>query len=342
MFNPGIALLAALAAVGAGAATPVFQVSHVAIGGDGGHDYIVAEPGTHRVFVTRGTHVMVVDGRSGQVLGDIADTPRVHGVALVSRYNHGFTTNGGDSTVTMFDLESLAVLKRIPVAEGGLDGIMYDSASDRVVLTNHSRPGTVTLIDPKVGEVVGTVRLADDSPEGSVSDGDTRLFVNEEEAGAIQVIDQKSLKAVATWPLAPCMGPTGIAYDARNRRIFAGCSGTSVVVDAGNGHIVATLPNGNGVDALAWDAAERLLYIPAGRDGTVTIVHQDSADHYSTLATVRTAMNGKTITVDPVTHTAYLLALEYGPSPAGAPPATGGRPPARGPVIGAQLFAIRH
>lgn len=342
MSNRVLVFLTAFASTCAGAATPTFSVSHVSVGGDGGHDYIVAEPGTGRVFISRGTHVMVVDGPSGRLLGDIADTPRVHGVALVERYGHGFTTNGGDSTVTMFDLKTLAVLKRIPVATGGLDGIMYDASTDRVVLTNHSRPGTVAFIDPTNGEVVGTVPLADDAPEGSVSDAAGHLFVNNEGASNVQVIDQKTLKPVATWPLAPCAGPTGIAYDARNKRLFAGCSGTSVVLDSGNGHVVATIANGNGVDALGWDAAERLLYIPAGRDGTVTVVHQESADRYTTLATLQTAVGCKTIAVDPVTHTAYLLALEFGPLPANAPAAVAGRPPARGPVVGAQLFAIRH
>lgn len=340
--NRVLVFLSVLASACAGAATPVFSVSHVSVGGDGGHDYIVAEPGTGRVFISRGTHVMVVDGPSGRVLGDIADTPRVHGVALVERYGHGFTTNGGDSTVSMFDLKTLAVLKRIPVATGGLDGIMYDASTDRIVLTNHSRPGTVAFIDPSSGDVVGTVPLADDAPEGSVSDATGHLFVNNEGASTVQVIDQKTLKPVATWPLAPCVGPTGIAFDARNRRLFSGCSGTSVVLDVGNGHVVATIANGNGVDALGWDPAERLLYIPAGRDGTVTVVHQDSADRYTTLATLQTAVGCKTITVDPVTHTAYLLALEFGPLPANAPTAPAGRPPARGPVVGAQLFAIHH
>src|SRR5438477_11183903 len=129
--------------------TQAFKVARFNIGGDGGTDYLTAEPGTGRVFVSRGTHVMVVDGATGTVLGDIPDTPGTHGIALVPMSHHGFITNGGDSTVTMFDLTSLAVIKKIPVRTGGLDGIMYDDFSNRIILTNHSRPiGTVVATAP--------------------------------------------------------------------------------------------------------------------------------------------------------------------------------------------------
>src|SRR5439155_17867349 len=247
--------------------TQAFKVARFNIGGDGGTDYLTAEPGTGRVFVSRGTHVMVVDGATGKVLGDIPDTPRTHGIALVPRSHHGFITNGGDSTVTMFDLASLAVIKKIRVATGGLDGIMYDDFSGHIILTNHSRPiGTVVALDPAAGDIVGTVELEDNSPEGAASDGKGRIFVNNEGKSTTQVIDDKSLTVVASWPLAPCEGPTGIAYDRATNRIFSGCGKTSVVVDPASGKVVATIANGDGVDALGWDPAEKLIYIPAGRD----------------------------------------------------------------------------
>ncbi len=321
-----------------------FKVDKFNIGGDGGTDYLVAEPGTGRVFVSRSTHVMVVDGSTGKVLGDIPDTPRMHGIALVARYNHGFTTNGGDSTVTMFDLKTLAVIKKIPVASGGLDGIMYDASADRVILTNHSRPiGTVTAIDPKAGTVVGTAELEDNAPEGAASDGHGKIFVNNERKSTMQVVDLASMKAIASWPLAPCEGPTGIAFDAASNRIFSGCGNTSVVVDPAAGKVVATITNGDGVDALGWDPSEKLIYVPAGRDGNVTVVRQDSPDHYTVVATVPTMEGAKTITVDPVTHTAYLFQPEYGPAPEAAAdtPAPRGRRP-RGPVVAAWFFRITH
>ncbi|MDB4881563.1 MAG: hypothetical protein JWL95_329 [Gemmatimonadetes bacterium] len=319
-----------------------FKVEKFNIGGDGGTDYLTAEPGTGRVFVSRGNHVMVIDGPTGKVIGDIPDTPRMHGIALVPRWNHGFTTNAGDSSVTMFDLKTLAVIKRIPTHTGGLDGIMYDEYSDHVVLTNHSRPiGTATAIDANSGNIVGVAELEDDAPEGAASDGKGRLFVNNESKNTIQVLDAKSMKVLASWPLAPCEGPTGIAYDRSTDRIFSGCGKTSVVVDAKTGHVVATIANGDGVDALGFDAGQKLIYIPAGRDGTVTVVRQDAANRYTVVATVPTMRGAKTIAVDPVRHAAYLFQPEYGPAPAGAAPGPGGRP-ARGPVVAAWFFSITH
>lgn len=340
------ALLAAALIVPGMAQAQTFNVQKVSIGGEGGHDYIVAEPGTGRVFVSRGSHFMVVDGASGTVLGDIPDTPRNHGVALAARWNHGFTTNGGDSTVTMFDLTTLAPLKKIKVTTGGLDGIMYDPSIDRVILTNHSRPiGTAVAINASTGEITGTTELEDDAPEGAASDGRGRIFVNNEGKNTIQVIDAATMKVLASWPISECDGPTGIAYDTASNRIFSGCSKTSVVVDAGSGKVVATIPNGEGVDALGWDPTEKLIYIPAGQDGNVTVVHQDSPDKYTVVATVPTMRGGKTIAVDPVKHVAYVFAPEFGPAPAPAPgtpaPAPGSRPP-RGPVIGTWFFTITH
>jgi DNA-binding beta-propeller fold protein YncE len=319
-----------------------FKVAKYNIGGEGGTDYVAAEAGTGRVFVSRGTHVMVVDGGTGKVLGDIPDTPRMHGIGIAAKHNHGFTTNGGDSTVTMFDLESLAVIKKIPVKTGGLDGIMYDDYTDHIILTNHSRPiGTAVALDANTGEIVGTAELEDNSPEGAASDGRGKLFVNNEGKNTIQVLDAKSMKVLASWPIAPCDGPTGIAYDRATDRIFSGCGKTSVVVDAKTGKVVATITNGDGVDALGWDPKEKLIYIPAGRDGNVTVVHQDSPDKYRVVATVATISRAKTITVDPVTHNAYLFQPEYGPAPAGAQPGPGGRPPV-GPIVGAWFVVITH
>ncbi|HET7790400.1 MAG TPA: hypothetical protein VFK78_06340 [Gemmatimonadales bacterium] len=336
-----VALLLA-AAAGPGAAQ-TFKVQKYSIGGDGGTDYLTAEPGTGRVFVSRGTHVMVVDGATGKVLGDIPDTPRTHGIALAPKSGHGFITNGGDSTVTMFDLKSLAVIKKIRVPTGGMDGIMYDDFSDRIILTNHSRPiGTLVALDPKSGDIAGQVDLADAGPEGAASDGKGKIFVNLEGASSMQVIDSKTWKVLATWPLAPCEGPTGIAYDRASDRVFSGCGKTSVVVDPASGKIVATIANGEGVDALGFDPAEKLIYIPAGRDSNVTVAHEDSPDQYTVVATVPTMRGAKTISVDPVKHVAYLFQPEYGPPPADAPPPEPGRRGPRGPIIGTWFFSISH
>ncbi len=334
----------ALIALPATSPAQTFKVDKWNIGGDGGHDYINVEPSTGRVFVSRGTHVMVVDGATGKVLGDIADTPRVHGVGLATKENHGFSTNGGDSSVTMFDLKTLAAIKKISVKVGGLDGIMFDDASNQIVLTNHSRPGTAVTLDAKTGDITGTAELEDNAPEGAATDGKGKIYVNNESKNTIQVVETKGMKVVASWPLAPCEGPTGLMMDRKAMRLFAGCGKTSVVVDATTGKVVANIANGDGVDALAYDAAEKLIYIPAGQSGNVTVVRQDGPDTYTVVATVPTMRGAKTITVDPVTHRAYALALERGPAPAPAPgatPAPGGRGP-QGPIVGAWLFAISH
>jgi DNA-binding beta-propeller fold protein YncE len=342
---PALLVAASLASPGVGHAQ-TFKVDKFSIGGEGGSDGMTAEPGTGRVFVSRGTHVMVVDGSTGKVIGDIPDTPRVHAIALVAKLNHGFTTNGGDSTVTMFDLRTLAPIKKIKITSGGLDGIMYDAFSNRIILTNHSRPiGTATAIDPNTGEIVGSAELEDNAPEAAASDGKGKIFINNEGKNTIQVIDVKTMKVLASWPIAPCAGPTGIAYDRSSNRIFSGCGKTSVVVDPGNGKVVATIANGDGVDGLDFDASQKLIYISAGRDSNVTVVHEDSPDKYTVVATVPTMRGARTIAVDPVKHIAYLFQPEYGPAPAPAPgsppPAPGARPP-RGPMIGTWFFAISH
>ena len=347
MTRPSVTMSAALAVavlmLPSLALAQTFKVEKYNIGGEGGTDYVTAEPGTGRVFISRGTHVMVVDGSTGKVLGDIPNTPRVHGVGIAPRWNHGFTTNGGDSSVTMFDLRTLAALRKIPVRVGGLDGIMYDDAGDKIILTNHSRPGTAIALDPKSGDITGTAELEDNAPEGAVPDGKGRIFVNNESKNTIQVIDAKSMKAIASWPLAPCDGPTGIAYDHVSNRIFAGCGKTSVVLDGTSGKVVASITNGDGVDALGYDESLKLIYIPGGGGtGTVTVVHQDGPDTYTVVANVPTMRGAKTITGDPIKHVAYLFQPERGPStpaPAGSP---AGTRPTPGPIIAAWFFVITH
>ncbi len=325
-----------------------FKVEKFDIKGDGGTDYVSVEEATGRVFVSRGTHVMVVEGATGKVLGDIPNTPGVHGVGMATKAGHGFSTNSGDQNVTMFDLKTLEVIKQIKVGPG-LDGIMYDEPDDKIILTNHSRPiGTLTAIDPKSGDIIATVELEDTAPEGAAADGKGHIFVNNESKHTIQVIDVKTWKATASWPLAPCEGPTGIAYDKASNRIFAGCNNTSVVVDAATGKVVASIKNGTRVDALGWDPSQKLIYIPNGGEGNVTVVHQDSADKYTTVATVPTFAGAKTICVDPKTHNAYLFQPERGPAP---PPPAGAEPPAKGgrggrgpqgPIVAAWFIVVKH
>ncbi|HEY4321761.1 MAG TPA: hypothetical protein VGM77_11370 [Gemmatimonadales bacterium] len=334
-------LLAATLALAAGAGAQTFKVTKYDIGGIGGTDYLTAEPGTGRVFVSRGSHVMVVDGRDGKVLGDIPDTPRMHGIALAMKDGHGFTTNGGDSTITMFDLKTLAVIKKIQTHTAGHDGIMYDDATDRIYAINHGRPnGSLTAIDARTGDVVGAVQLDGTAPEGGASDGKGKLYINMEDKSAITVVDSRALTVLTSWPIAPCDGPSGIALDRASNRIFSGCGKTSVVTDVATGKVVAQIANGDGVDALGWDSNQKLIYIPAGRDGNITVVHQDSPDKYTVVATVTTVPGAKTIAVDEVKHIAYLFQPQYGPAPAGAP--TSGRGGPRGPIVAAWFVVVTH
>ena len=327
-------------------AQPKFTTQKFNIGGTGGTDYLTADPATGRVYVSRGTHVMVVDGTTGAVVGDIMDTPRVHGIAFAQKEGHGFTTNAGDSTLTMFNLKDNSVIRKIHIGIDGADGIWYDEGSNRILSINHSHPmGTVVAVDAKTGDVAGTIQLSGKAPEGAASDGKGRVFINIEDGNSIDVIDMKTMKVTTTWKIEPCDGPTGIAYDNSSNRIFVGCGKTSVVVNASNGKVVAQIANGDGVDALSWDAAQKLIYIPSGRAGNITVVHQDSPDKYTVVATVPTFAGAKTITLDTIKHRAYVFTPEYGPAPAptaGTPPPAGGRGGPRGPMIGAWFIAVSH
>jgi streptogramin lyase len=333
-------LLSALAI--AATVTPLsaqtYKTQKYDIGGDGAFDYLSVDP-DGRVFVSRSNHVMVVDGATGKVLGDIKDTPRVHGIAFVPSEGVGFTTNAGDSTSTMFDLKTLAVKKKIKAGRAGLDGIMYDDATGRILTIDHSRPiGTAVVIDPKTGTVVTSITLTGAAPEGGVSDGKGRIFINLEDRNAIDVVDTRTWKVVDTWPIDPCDGPTGIAMDRTTNRIFSGCSNKSVAVDAATGKVVAEIPNGDGVDALGWDQAQQLMYIPAGGSANVTVVHEDSPNRFTVVETIPTMPGARTIAVDVARHAAYVFTPEYGPSAQRATP--GGRR-GRGPVTAAWLIAIK-
>lgn len=323
-----------------------FKTQKFDIGSTGGTDYLAADPATGRVYVSRGTHVMVIDGMTGKVVGDITDTPRVHGIAFAAKEGHGFTTNAGDSTLTMFNLKDNTVIKKVHIGIDGADGIWYDEQSNRILSINHSKPmGTAVFVDAKTGDVVGKVTLSGTAPEGGASDGKGRVFINIEDKNAIDVVDVKTMKVTTTWKIEPCDGPTGIAYDKASDRIFAGCGGKSVVVNATTGKIVAEITNGDGVDALGWDPVEKMIYIPSGRGGNMTVVHQDSPDKYTVAATVPTFAGAKTVAVDPAKHRAYVFTLEYGPAPApaaGATPPAGGRGGPRGPVVGNWFIAISH
>jgi hypothetical protein len=320
-----------------------FKVDKWDIGGTGGTDYLVAEPGTGRVFDLARTHVMVIDGATGKVLGDIPDTPRMHGIGLAPKWNHGFTTNGGDSSVTMFDLTTLAAIKKIAIKVGGLDGIMYDEFSDRIILTNHSRPGTAVALDANSGEIVGTAVLEDNAPEGAASDGKGKLFVNNETQEHHPGARAMTMKVLASWPLAPCEGPTGIAFDKPRP--------TGSSPDAATSRSCSTRARARSSraspTAMAWThsaamARKKLIYIPAGDAGqrgrraagrTEQVHHGGDGPHDE---------GAKTIAVDPIRHVAYLFQPEFGPLPAGTPAPAPGQRGRAVRIVAAWFFAITH
>jgi DNA-binding beta-propeller fold protein YncE len=308
---------------------PAYHVARrVTLGGDGGWDYLTADPARQRLFLSRGTHVMVVDTRVDSVVGDIGGTAGVHGVALAPSLGRGFTSNGRDSTVTVFDYTTLAVLQTVHVNGRNPDAITFDSVSGRV-FTFNGGSDNASVIDAHTGALVGTVALGG-KPETGVVDGRGHLYVNVETKNEIVALDTRTLAVLGHWALAGCEEPTGLAFDVVTRRLFSGCGGnrTLVVVNADNGRVVATLPVGEGVDAAAFDPSSRLVFASAG-EGNVTVIHEDAPDSYRVVQTVATARGARTMTVDPATHRAYTVTAEFGTPPA----ATAERPRPRAPMV---------
>ncbi len=289
------------------------MVKKIPLGGDGGWDYLLIDPATHRLYISRSTHVMVVDVDSGKVVGDIPNTPGVHGIALVPELNKGFTSNGRDNSVTVFDLKTLATTNKIPVGKNP-DAIIYDPDS-KLVFTCNGTSHDTTAIDPKSETVKGTIAL-DGRPESAVADEKGRVYINLEDKSMIAAIDSRKLTVEARWSLAPGEEPTGLAMDRKHRRLFAGCANKlMVVVNADNGHIVTTLPIGDGVDATAFDSSTDLAFSSNG-EGTMTVIHEDSPDKFSVVGNVVTQRGARTMTLDPKTHKIFLDTAEFGPPPA--------------------------
>ena len=287
------------------------------VGGEGGWDYLVAEPGTSRLFVTRSTHVMVVDRVTGAVLGDIPGTPGVHGVALLPGRHIGFTSNGRDSSVTMFDLTTLAVVGHYPVDARNPDAILYDSASDRLITFNGGS-ASASVLDPATGKLLGVVPL-DGKPEAGVGDGRGHVYVNIEDKGELTLFDARTRRVLSTWLLPDCEEPTGLAIDRESRRLFVGCgNSTLLVVDGATGRPVAHLPIGEGVDGVAFEPATRRIFATAGV-GTLTVARQEGADSFLVEAVVPTQPGARTVALDPASHEVYTISAEFEAPAAGEP-----------------------
>ncbi len=300
----------------------------ITLGGEGGWDYLTLDAKTRRLYISRSTHVMVVDADTGKLLGDIPATPGVHGIALVPELGRGFTSNGRDNSVTVFDLGTLKALKRIPVGQNP-DAIIYDSATKRIFTMNGTSRDT-TAIDAKTETVAGTLALGG-RPESAAGDERGRLFINIEDKSEVVAVDARKLSIQARWPLAPGAEPTGMAIDRQHKRLFVGCSNKLMaVLDTEQGRVLTTLPIGSGVDAIAFEADTGLAFSSNG-DGTVTVVHEDSPAKFTVLENAPTQRGARTMALDAQQHQIFLVTAEFGPPP----PATPERPrPRPTPVPG--------
>jgi len=289
-----------------------------AVGGDGFWDYLSVDPDTGRLFVSRGSHVQVVDTSTGKVVGDILNTTGVHGLAVDAELNRGFTSNGRDASVSEVDLTTYQEVRRIKVGEGP-DAIIYDPGSKRV-FTMNGRAGTSTAIDAATGTVAGTITL-DGRPEFAVADGAGHVYVNIEDKSEISEIDSKSLKVTKTWSLTPGDGPSGLAIDTKNHRLFSVCDGGKMIVsDYDAGKVVATPAIGDGPDAAGFDSETNLAFSSNGQSGTVTVIHETDPNTFEVVANVDTAKGARTMALDTKTHHIYLATAQFGPP---APGATG-------------------
>jgi WD40 repeat protein len=304
-----------LAAVGLAATGPGYHVvTTYKLGGEGGWDYLITDADARRTYISRGTHVVVIDADSGKSVGDIADTPGVHGIALAPELGRGFTSNGREGTVSIFDIKTLATNSKVKVGENP-DAILYDPASKRV-FTFNGRSQDSTAIDAATGKVVGTIKL-DGKPEFAATDAKGGIWVNIEDKSELVAIDPNKLEVKAKWPLAPCTEPSGLAIDRKNRRLFAGCDNKMMaVVDADSGKVLATPPIGDGVDATAFDPETGLAFASCGGDGVLTVVKEDSPDKFSVAENVPTQKGARTMALDTKTHKVFVVTAQFGPRPA--------------------------
>jgi YVTN family beta-propeller protein len=283
------------------------------LGGNGGWDYLTFDSASNRLYISRSTHVIVIDADSGQPVGEIPDTPGVHGVALAPELGRGFVSNGREGTVTVFDLHSLKVLNKIKVGEDP-DAILYDPASQRV-FTFNGGSDDVTGLDAATGKVIGTIKV-DGAPEFAVSDEKGEIFLNLNDKSELVALDPNKLAVKSRWPLAPCEEPTGLALDRKHRRLFSGCGNKLMaIVDADSGKLISTLPIARGVDGTAFDPETGLAFASCG-EGVLTVVHEDSADRFSVVESVATKRGARTLALDPAKHRIFLVTADYEAAPA--------------------------
>ncbi len=292
------------------AASGYHVIKTIPVGGDTGWDYVYVDSDARRVYVSRGTHVVVLDADTYAVVGDIPDTQGVHGIAIASALGRGFTSNGRANTVTIFDLKTLKAIGTVQTGANP-DAILYDSVSKRV-FTFNGRGKNATAINAADGTVVGTVALGG-KPEFAVADGKGSLYVNDEDTSELHHLDAQSLKELHHWPLAPCKSPSGLAMDVANRRLFSVCDEkVMAVVNADTGKVVATPAICDGPDASAFEPSTGYVFASCG-DGNLTVIHEDSPDKYTVVENVPTKKSARTMGLDLKTHNIFLPAADFEP-----------------------------
>jgi len=308
------------AAPGAEPAKQYRVVDKLKVGGDGRWDLFAIYSATKRLFVPRSDHVLVVDAEKGAVLGQIDGTKGVHGVALVTALNRGFTSNGQDASMTVFDLKTFAVLGKVKAGTNP-DEILYEPASKRILCFN-GKSDDVTAVDAAadLSKEISTDKLdLGGKPELSVADGTGQVFVNIEDKNEVVRFDAKTLKVTARWPLAPGEEPSGIAMDVAHKRLFCACGNKMLVVlDAETGKVLATPAIGDKVDGAAFDPTSGTAFTSNG-EGTLTAVRETSPGKFEVVQTLATMKSAKTMVLDPATHRIYLPCAEFGATPAATP-----------------------
>jgi len=316
-----IALILTLASVFAQSSSS-YRVTHsYTLGGEGSWDYIVPDPPNHRLFIARQNRVMVVDENTGTLIGEVTGIQGAHGTAVAEATGHGFATSGNDQSVVMFDLKTFKVLGRIPAAEDA-DAIVYDSASNRVFTLNGDAHSS-TVIDPRAGSLITNIPLGG-KPEYGASAGDGKVYANLTDTSEVVEIDAKTATVSRRWTTSPCKQPVAMAIDTAHQRLFSGCrSGVMAVSNYEAGKVVATLPIGTGVDGAGFDAASGNAFA-SNANGTLTVIHQDSADQYHVIQNVQTPEGARNMGLDPNNHRVFIVSAKFGQAPAGA---------RRGPVL---------
>ncbi len=302
------------------------------IGGPGGWDYLTVDARTHRLFVPRSTHTMVIDADTGKVLGDIPGQQIAHGVAIVPKAGRGFISDGGgDGQIVVFDLKTYAVLGKIATTPDS-DGIIYDPSIGRVLVVSGDK-GVLMSFKPDIDLANGKIDAPIDlggAPEFLASDGAGKVYVNLEDKDLVAVVDMKQRKVVARWPVSPGGSPVGMSIDARKRLLFIGCRKPQklVVMSTVDGKVVSALPIGAGVDATKVDRGQAFA---SCRDGSLSVAGEKSPGNFEIVQVVKTRPGARTMGLNPTTHRIYLPTAEFGE------PTPGAR---RGPPMKPDTFMI--